>query len=54
MVAGYIYLMTPRRRARDPREPRPDYYARLAAGYREFGFDDSVVTAALIRARGTA
>lgn len=53
-VAGYVYLMTPSRRARDPREPRRDYYARIAAGYCDFGLDDGVLTAALARARGMA
>jgi len=51
-VDGYIYLMTPRRRARDPREPRTSYYARVASGYRDFGFDERVLTAAFARARG--
>jgi len=37
-------------RAREPRESRPDYLERLAAGYRGFGFGDRVPTLALDRA----
>jgi hypothetical protein len=53
-VWGYIYLMTPARRRRDPRVPGDRYLEHLATGYRDNGFDASVLTVALARAASPA
>jgi Gamma-glutamyl cyclotransferase, AIG2-like len=50
-AAGYIYLMSRERRARDGRTPADDYYHYLASGYRQHGFDEASLRAALARAR---
>ncbi len=47
---GFAYVMTPPRRARDPRPPRPDYLARILAGYEHHGLTPDDVHAALARA----
>ncbi|MDP9105004.1 MAG: gamma-glutamylcyclotransferase [Candidatus Eremiobacteraeota bacterium] len=50
IVWGYVYLMTPARRRRDPRVPIERYVEHLATGYREHGFDAAALAAALARA----
>jgi hypothetical protein len=49
-IAGYIYVMTPHRRQRDPRRPMPDHVEHVLAGYRTFGFDLKILAEALARA----
>jgi hypothetical protein len=47
---GFAYVMTPPRRARDPRPPKPDYLARILAGYEHHGVLADELHAALARA----
>ena len=46
---GFAYVMTPPRRARDPRAPAPDYLARVLAGYEHHGIVPADVHAAHAR-----
>jgi gamma-glutamylcyclotransferase (GGCT)/AIG2-like uncharacterized protein YtfP len=48
-VEGYVYLMTPSRRTRDPRRPPDDYFERIVTGYRENNLDRTGLDAARAR-----
>jgi hypothetical protein len=47
---GFVYRMTPPRRARDPRPPAPAYLARVVTGYAQHGLALDGLHAALARA----
>lgn len=47
---GFAYVMTPPRRARDPRVPKPEYVERILAGYEHHGLAADDLRAALARA----
>jgi len=53
-VSGFIYVMTPERRSRDPRLPREDYFQHIAIGYQGKGIDPEPLIAARQRARSSA
>ncbi len=47
---GFVYRMTPPRRARDPRPPPPHYFACILAGYARHGIEPAGLLAARDRA----
>lgn len=49
-LRGFTYVMTPPRRARDPRPPKPEYLERVLAGYAHHGLAPDHLHAALARA----